>query len=498
MTGSIIEKIKEEQVMVLDLLNTLTYMSSIATADITRDKIFELTSQQDGITPKYIRKIYLLVKNYGYEYTRACKIVAEEARHPALKDFLTRLANALSTGEDEEEFLSSEVDRLVEVYTNKYERDIETLKKWTDGYSAILVSITLVIAVFLISSMLFQIGDLYLTSFLSGVLLCFVAFFGVYVIYRVAPYEKIVHSLKIRSKEQEMARKLSIFTLPAACVVSVSLLMLRAEHWMIFLALSAFLAPVGIVGMIDSKNIEKADEDISPFLKSLGSTAGTTGTTLTKALEKLDKKAVGSLEEKVRRLYKRLRSEVDPKICWYNFIGETGSELINRSTRVFLDAIDLGGDPTKIGETVSKSSLGISLLRAKRKLVSKGFMNLLIPLHASMCGVLIFIYRVMFSFNNAIAEMVKKHLTEVGGAAGNLPPGMSFFGFGSSSIDMEYIANFVSFVVLVLTFANAFASKFAAGGSNYKLCYYLSVMFFLSAIMVLVVPMIADKVFALH
>jgi flagellar protein FlaJ len=183
-------------------------------------------------------------------------------------------------------------------------------------------------------------------------------------------------------------------------------------------------------------------------------------------------------------------------MCWYNFVGETGSGLIDKSTRVFLDAIELGGNPAKIGEIVSKSSLEIVLLRRKRNLVSKGFVNLVIPLHAAMCGVLIFIYRVMFSFSNSVSEIMTEHSAEVGGAAGMISPRISIFNIGGLA-DMPLIANLVTFVLLVLTLASAFASKFASGGSNYKLCFYTSVLSFVSAIIIFVVPIMVDKIFTL-
>ena len=88
-------QIKEDQAMMLDLLNILTYMSSIATSNVSRDKIFKLASKQEGITAKSLKKIHLLAKNYGYNYARASRVVAEEAHHPDLKDFLIRLSNAL-------------------------------------------------------------------------------------------------------------------------------------------------------------------------------------------------------------------------------------------------------------------------------------------------------------------------------------------------------------------------------------------------------------------
>jgi flagellar protein FlaJ len=489
-------QIKEDQAIMLDLLNILTYMSSIATANISRDKIFEYASEQDGITAKSLKKLYLLTRNLGYNYATACRMVAEEASHPALSDFLIRLSNAMSTGEDEEKFLRGETERMVEVYTNKYLTDVETLKKWTDGYAALLVSVVLVIAVFLISTMLFNMGDTFLMSVLAGFLFCFVTFFAVYVIYRAAPYETMMHSLEIKSKEQQLARKMSRIILPVLVMVALILVVTGVEPWIIFLVIAAMLAPIGMVGMRDLKKIEKRDFDISTFLKSLGTIAGTAEATLTVALEHLDKKSVASLEEPVNRLQKRLINGINPKICWHYFLGETGSELVNRFTTVFLDAIGLGGNPIKIGEVTALSSLRIAILRAKRKLVSSGFINLVIPLHATMSGVLLFIYRIMYSFNQAVIKMMEAHSTEVGGAMEQMPAGIGFFDLGGG--DIAFIGTYVTIIILVLTIANILASKFAVGGSNYTLCLYASILFFVSAIVLYVIPIFANNLFSME
>lgn len=490
-------QIKEDQAIMLDLLTILTYISSVATSDVTRLKLFELGGQQDGITAKSLNKIHLLSKNYGYDSATACKMVAEEAHHPALKDFLIRFSNSLSTGEDEEIFLRGETERMVEVYTNKYLSDVETLKKWTDGYAALLVSVVLVIAVFLISSMLFNMGDIFVMSMLAGILFCFISFFGVYVLYRAAPYEKMVHSLEIKSEEQQLARKMSTVILPTIGITSLILFVMGVEAWIIFILVGALLAPIGVIGIRDGNRIEKLDMDISPFLKSLGSTAEITGATLAQTMDHVDKKSVGSLENNVRRLHKRLINGINPKICWQFFIGETGSESINKFTNVFLDAIDLGGNPRKIGEIVAKSSLGIAILRGKRKLVSAGFMNLVIPLHVAMGGILMFIYRIMFSFNNSVALMMMEHSAEVGGAGKSMPTGMGFFNIGGIT-DLDFIAEYVTFILLILTIANAFAVMFAAGSSKYTLCLYASILFFASAIVLVAVPVMADSIFTMQ
>ena len=93
--------------------------------------------------------------------------------------------------------------------------------------------------------------------------------------------------------------------------------------------------------------------------------------------------------------------------------------------------------------------------------------------------------------------MMAEHSTEVEGAASTGMTGGMAINIGGST-DLVFIAYFVTFVIFVLTIACALASKVAAGGSNYTLCYYLSVMFFVSAVVTLVVPIMADKMFTLE
>jgi flagellar protein FlaJ len=289
---------------------------------------------------------------------------------------------------------------------------------------------------------------------------------------------------------------MSRIILPVLVMVALILVVTGVEPWIIFLVIAAMLAPIGMVGMRDLKKIEKRDFDISTFLKSLGTIAGTAEATLTVALEHLDKKSVASLEEPVNRLQKRLINGINPKICWHYFLGETGSELVNRFTTVFLDAIGLGGNPIKIGEVTALSSLRIAILRAKRKLVSSGFINLVIPLHATMSGVLLFIYRIMYSFNQAAIKMMEAHSTEVGGAMEQMPAGIGFFDLGGG--DIAFIGTYVTIIILVLTIANILASKFAVGGSNYTLCLYASILFFVSAIVLYVIPIFANNLFSME
>ena len=54
----------------------------------------------------------------------------------------------------EQEFIEQETRLEGERYGNEYERSVENLKKWSDAYSAILVSVSLIMVVSLVSTLL--------------------------------------------------------------------------------------------------------------------------------------------------------------------------------------------------------------------------------------------------------------------------------------------------------------------------------------------------------
>ena len=58
----------------------------------------------------------------------------------------------------------------------------------------------------------------------------------------------------------------------------------------------------------------------------------------------------------------------------------------------------LGGDPDAIGYLSSLFALKISLMRENRKLVSQTFMYLMVPLHAVLIAILLFVTEVMVIF----------------------------------------------------------------------------------------------------
>jgi flagellar protein FlaJ len=326
----------------IDLLYTITYMNTIATGDIARDEIFRRVSERDDfVCSKYFKQVYMLAKNWNYEYSYACAVVAKRVANKRLKDLLMRLSNAMGSGEPEAKFLEGEWITMMSIHKNEYERALESLKRWTDAYIALLVSMAFVSVTMLLSVILYNLGDpftmLMATVFLTGM----VGAICVYVIRAEAPKEFKVHNLKFKSIEQKQVADMEKILIPGALLITVLLFVMGVNPGLILIVVGLIVAPIGFIGMIDDKNIDTRDRDFSQFTKMLGAICGGMGVTVKEGIKKVDQKSIGSLDVLVKRLYVQLLMGIEPRLCWEKFVGFSGSELINKFSYVFLDAVEI-------------------------------------------------------------------------------------------------------------------------------------------------------------
>ncbi len=454
-----------------DMLFLLTYMAAISTADIERDRIFDYAGRQKEYeASKYFWQIHILASKWGYEYAKACKYISQKLKDAYLSKLFGRMANILSSGEPEKNFLKQEKITREEIYSNAYERSIESLKKWTDGYTALMVSVTLVVTIILVSVMIYNIENIETIAFLIVLLTLFICGLALYIIYKAAPAEKKLHALSRKSREQERIKFLS----------------------RVLLGVPFFTLPIGVLAVADDRKIDERDSSFPAFIKTLGTLAGTTGITIRSAMENLDRETIGCLKPGVEELHKGLSMGFKSRLCWEKFIGETGSELINRSSRIFNDAVELGGDPAEIGNIVSASSLAIVLLRMKRQLVSSGFKGLALTLHAVMVGLLIFVMEIISRFSGLVSKMSEAYMSAEGSMNGMSGMGMSMFNVVES---VPLLYKFTFSVIIILTISNTLVVKIVEGGGNYKLLFYGGLMSGISGLCMILIPPVVSRVF---
>ena len=475
----------------VDFFCQLAYMASIATSGISRSGLFYHAARLPYSATRYFRRVDFVAKMFNHDYSQACRIVGEKAKDPSIKAFLLRLSGALSSGEDVTNFLSRESAIIAEKYGNSYERKLDLVKKWADGYIALMLTPALIAVMGVVTLMLGVVS----TEFMVAMLVLSIgsAVLGAWFLYRTAPREVKNHSFPIRSKEQDLARNLAKLLFPITVIVVSLLFVMSVDIGLLLIVASALLLPVGLVAMADDRKVTKRDSDIASFLRAVGGTMQAIGATAAEAISRLDFRSMGILKEDVSLLHTRLVAGIGAYSCWRGFVEETGSELINRSVTTFWDGITLGGEPQEVGNEASAFALKISLLRAQRDQIASGFTWLTIAMHSVLTVLVVFVYSVFESFS-ALLERIMPSGEAVDSS---VLSGMSSFGlFNQDPALLNLFYFFIMAIVIVLILANTLAIYSVTGGHPMKLTSYLAVTAFISGVIIVIVPSIVGLLFS--
>jgi flagellar protein FlaJ len=476
-----------EEITPFDLFYQLTYMSAAAGAGISRARIFQLARSLPNPTSQFFKQIDQVASELRYNYPDAVRMVGETAKMEEIKTFLLRLSDALRSGEPLAGFLAQEANVLSEAYANDYETKLESLQKWTDAFTAVSVSAALIVIMNMVMTMIYNVGAMTMGLM---IFVAIAATFGVaWIMFRTSP-EVLCVPLAQGSKEQQLARRLFFILIPLAVVITLALLFLRWDYGWVLIIVSACLMPVGIISSNFDSHMVRKDNEISPFLRSVGGTATSRGTTLREALASMKKGSFPTLEPDIRMLNLRLAAFVKPELCWRTFALETGSMLAQQAVNIFTQAVGLGGDPEKTGGLTSKFAMRTAMLRAKRRGVAGTFTWLAIIMHAVMSGLMIFLLGILVQFSVRLEQA----MSTLGGADNAMATmGLkSMFSFNAPQL--EFLRQITVGMIIVLAFINAFAIVATEGSHLIKITLYLPILLFVSGGLLLVGPSLVKLV----
>jgi flagellar protein FlaJ len=492
-----LDTVLENKRMGPDVLFMITYMASITTAQATRPEIFAYTSaRKEYVTTRYIEKVEFFVKRWNFSYVEALTTIAEKTSNDMLRSMLNRYANSIESGVPDEDFLVRELATIRSVFRNNYEQGVEMLKKWGDAYIAMLFSGALVGIIIMVSVAIFAPDDINQTLSASYFIVIFISLFGIFTMYRSVPSDDKTHSLDRGSKEQTMIHRLEKRIVPIALAAGVILGVISQSAGLVMLFIGLMLLPLGIIGYLDDRNIILRDAEFTTFIRSLGAVMGGKGITITSALSEIDRKSLVSLEPFINGVYSKLNLGLDEKNTWQRFIGETGSNLIYKYLNIFRDSVELGGKPDKIGQIVGSSMLEQVLLREKRNTVAMGFVILLIPMHAMMIGIFLFLYHIMVTMAKAIASVVTSldmgaALSDPSSVAGGIGGGVELFvNFPEAEMGM-----YTLIMLSIITISNIIAGKIVMGGDRYMYYFFASTLLAVTGIIYILAPIMVGMFF---
>jgi flagellar protein FlaJ len=383
------------------------------------------------------------------------------------------------------------------VYRNTVEQGIEMVKKWGDAYVAMLFSGVLVALIIMLSVAIFAPGGIDATLNLSYFVVILISVFGLVTMFRAVPEDRRTHGLRERcSREQATIRRMErplILVTAAGCII---LWVLGVSAGFIYLLAGILLAPLGIIGFIDDSHIIGRDTDFPTFIRTLGSVMGGKGIPLVQGFLEVDRASLPKIRDLVDSIYSKLNLGLDENQSWNRFIGESGSNNIYKYTNIFRDSVTLGGSPDKVGLIVGTSSLEQVLLRDKRHMVSMGFVSLLIPMHAAMVGILLFLFNIMANISTAIGTMMTnlgESQTAIQGGSSAMPSGMNVAFLMHFPVDKMTV--YVMIIIFLITISNIIAGRIVYGGDRYIFYLFASVLFIISGAMAIAAPILVGIFF---
>ena len=475
---------KGSEYLHFDMLYQISYMSAIAAAGIPRSKIIEFACLLPCYTSKYFKSVQTLADKLRIDYAVACRTIGEQAKEEDIRGFLLRWS--ASTGESESDFLAQEAKIAADAYNNSYSRDVDSLRMWTEAYSAIIISAALMVMVSSISMLIYQVA---MTLTLGIVAITMVsAIMGAWFISRVSPKEIKYNFDTTYCKPLTKARRMEKVMIPAAVVCALLMLILGAGMGWALIICAMLILPSGIMGGRLDRQINKKDSDLPSFIRSTGNIASAVGITTSQALDKLDLRALAHLSQDINHLRSRLMARLKPELCWRRFAMETGSETVMRSIKMFDDATRMGGEPDEVGSSAVLLPTSIAFLRAKRSQVSLSFSILAVGMHIAVVCLLVFVVEVIMAFGEAAAGSYTEAIEGVESEA------VQVFALNFDAIAILDVVSLP--VLLVLTVSIPFAIKSAMSGSRYTFYTFLSITCAASGAGLVIIPAISKMLFA--
>jgi len=477
-----------EEITPFDLFYQLAHMSSIAAAGISRSRVFALARQLPAPTAHYFKSIHQVAENLRYTYPDAVQMIGMRVtQSKEVKTFLLRLSDALRSGEPLPGFLARETNVQSDTYLNDYETKLESLKKWSDAYTAVSVSASLIVVINMVMTMIYTVSPAMMAAM---ILVAISGAFGVgWIMFRTAP-ETLEVPLALGCKEQRLARKLALIGLPAAAIVSIALFSAGVPPGWVVIVAGIIIAPVGIVAMQADSKVAQKDLEISPFLRSLGGTATSRSTTLKEALFSMKIDSFPALRNDIQLLVLRLESFINPALCWRSFATETGSKLAEQATGIFFESVELGSDPEKTGGLTSMFAMRTAMLRAKRRGVAGTFTYLAMLMHVVMAGLMVFLLGVLEQFSVRLNEALST-LGDSSSARNAMGLG-TMFSFGAPQI--EFLTIITVGMIVLLALINSFAIVACEGAHLIKITSYAWILFIFSGLAILGGPSLAKLV----
>lgn len=432
----------------------ITQMGSIATAETPRIDIVRIVSENQDYQElaEETKKIYDLVSVWHLSLADACRFTSKRTPSIIFEDFLDRFAHALQSGEDVKTFLFAEQSVVMNEYESMYMGALYVVEIIKELFVSLVMSLIFMASFAVIMPVITGMN----AELLMGIVV--LVFLVTDIVMVMFTKSKIPKDPAWSQSKTMTENKLKLYrSVPisiAGCIIMFIAVSLYGKIET-SIAVAMVITPLVYTGHV-SRSIEKAirrkDENFPAFIRSLGSSAGARGGVIDDALKALRAHDFGPLTKDVDSLYKMLVTRIDKFSSWEYFASNTGSNLVQRFSVMFVEATNLGGQPEVIGDIIATNFHKIVTLRKKRSQSAGSLVGVLYGLTGGI-GFTMYI-------SLGVVGLMQDMFTAV-----EMPPGMSMGMVLYTNIgSIETLSNMVMLIMVGHSLMSALLIRIVDGG----------------------------------
>ena len=432
----------------------LLYLWSIASTHVPRTCIFRFASEKHVFKniSSFFMKIKVLIEGWRYEHATACEVVGRESPSKVFREFLSRMARSIRSGEPFELFMSREYNNFITAYSENMERMMNKLKQLCDAYASILSSTTFICLVILMLGLLYSLETMLPLAVLVTVTISIALLMFSWIMFSAARPDEVLAKGKMKSPKRKILTLISIISILSSFppVIFFS----QPFHGIAFSG-----APLLVAGFIGKRYVSKVKrcEEFYPFFLGQVASICAVKVSVKTALKDALNVDYGPLNNPIRKLYNKLSFRINSSVAWESFEAEVDSELIRRVNGIFVDVLHRGGNIDEVSKMLESLYFIYTTIRRKRYQIVSYLTGIVAPLHVAMCGVM-GVVGSFFSLLSAFASI----------AAVASPITLK--------LPTEFISIYFLLIIVVFSINNAVTLYSIEGDSRFTLLFYIGLL----------------------
>lgn len=435
----------------------ITDFGVLSTSEVDRKEMLKILSEESELKylAKEIKKIHVLIAKWNRSLAEACRFISKRTPSKIFSDFLDRFAYSVDSGEDMEKFLLKEQNVVMNDYENFYTGALYDLDVFKEIYVSILISLAFFVSFVIIIPLLLGVEVLKISLIVLGVF--FIAeLLLTYAIKMRMPFDPTWHSADVVTKIDMKLMKYYLLSLLLSAgigtVIYLSIDRLKDLPFQYLVAASVTpMAVVGVIARNEEQLIKKKDENFPAFLRSLGGSLSSKGGMIT-SLKYLTTHDFGPLTRDIRELYRRINMRIDMKKSWRIFGTETGSKLIEKFSKTFIESIYLGSEPGKVSDIIATNFSRLLNIRKRKFQQTMSFIGIAYGLTVALA----FTIAVSFEVARIINKLYSNLNLETEAIRGIL--------YSTPQLKLQTVIYVIFFILLIHSFFSSVLIKIMDGG----------------------------------